>query len=293
MTDSRAEDEAWTVGRLLRWTTDYLSRHKSDSPRLDAEILLAKALDWPRVQLYMNINEEVGTKGRGLFRELVKQRAAGEPVAYLVGHKEFYSLDFEVNRHVLIPRPDTETLVMTFLELAKSIDSPLCVDVGTGSGCIPVASCKHHPSARFIAIDLSPEAAKVAKRNVERHKLADRIEVRCGNLLEPLEDHEKPLFILSNPPYIPSSDVRQLEPEVRDFEPVSALDGGPDGLDLVRQLVDQAARVLQPSGYLLVEIGFDQADLVAREFSGLTGWLFEGVKKDLAGNPRVMSLKRQ
>ncbi|MFM1801644.1 MAG: Release factor glutamine methyltransferase, partial [Planctomycetota bacterium] len=146
-----AEDEAWTIGRLLRWTTEYLGRHGAESPRLEAEILLAHALDWPRVRLYMHINEDVGELGRATFRELIKKRAAGEPVAYLVGHKEFYSLDFEVNRHVLIPRPDTETLVMTFLELAKAIENPLCIDVGTGSGCIPIACCKHHASARFVA----------------------------------------------------------------------------------------------------------------------------------------------
>lgn len=293
MSDDRVEDEAWTVGRLLRWTTDYLLKHHCNSPRLEAEILLAHALDWPRVQLYMNINDVVGELGRSAFRELVKKRAAGEPVAYLVGHKEFYSLDFEVNRHVLIPRPDTETLVMTFLELASAVDAPFCVDIGTGSGCVAVSCAKHHPTARFVAIDLSPEAAEVARRNVARHKLTDRVEVRCGDLLEPLRPDEKPMFIVSNPPYIPTADCERLEHEVRAYEPHSALDGGPDGLDIVRRLVNQASEVLLPGGFLLIEIGYDQADSANQAFSALPGWQFDGIKKDLAGHPRVMVLKQK
>lgn len=289
---SSAEEEAWTIGRLLGWTTDFLKRHGFESPRLEAEILLAHALGWPRVKLYMNINEEVGSEGRAQFRDLVKKRSGGTPVAYLVGHKEFYSLDFEVSPDVLIPRPDTETLVMTFLELAKPLGSPLCVDVGTGSGCIAIACTKHHASARFIAIDQSEKALAVATRNIQKQNFGDRIEPRQGSLLEPLKSGERPRFVVSNPPYIPSEDIAKLDKTVREYEPISALDGGPDGLRLVRPLISQAADVLEPCGYLLIEVGQGQAEPLQAEFKAHTLWHVPSIRKDLAGIPRVVVFQR-
>ena len=293
MTPDQAEEEVWTVGRLLRWTTDFLTRHGSDSPRLESEILLAKALDWQRVKLYMNINEEVGGLGRATFRELVKKRSAGEPVAYLVGHKEFYSLDFEVGSDVLIPRPDTEILVMTFLELAKDLESPLCVDVGTGSGCIAVACVRHHATARFIAIDKSTKALGVASRNIHKHGFQDRIEIRNGSLLEPLKADERPNFIISNPPYIPTSDIAGLDATVQKYEPVSALDGGPDGLLLVRELLRQSAVRIAPQGTVIMEIGHDQAAKLELEYSESAEWSFQGVRKDLGGIARVVIFQKK
>ena len=293
MTPDQAEEEVWTVGRLLRWTTDFLTRHGSDSPRLESEILLAKALDWQRVKLYMNINEEVGGLGRATFRELVKKRSAGEPVAYLVGHKEFYSLDFEVGPDVLIPRPDTEILVMTFLELAKDLESPLCVDVGTGSGCIAVACVRHHATARFIAIDKSTKALEVAGRNIQKHNFQERIEIRNGSLLEPLKADERPNFIISNPPYIPTLDIAGLDATVQKYEPVSALDGGPDGLLLVRELLRQAAVRIAPQGTVLMEIGHDQAAKLELEYSESAEWAFQGVRKDLGGISRVVIFQKK
>ena len=293
MTPDQAEEEVWTVGRLLRWTTDFLTRHGSDSPRLESEILLAKALDWQRVKLYMNINEEVGGLGRATFRELVKKRSAGEPVAYLVGHKEFYSLDYEVGPDVLIPRPDTEILVMTFLELAKDLESPLCVDVGTGSGCIAVACVRHHATARFIAIDKSTKALGVAGRNIQKHGFQERIEIRNGSLLEPLKADERPNFIISNPPYIPTSDIAGLDATVQKYEPVSALDGGPDGLLLVRELLRQSAVRIAPQGTVLMEIGHDQAAKLELEYSESAEWAFQGVRKDLGGIARVVIFQRK
>lgn len=292
MSESTPEAESWTIGRLIAWTTDFLRRNGSESPRLEAEILLAHALGWPRVKLYMNINEEVGASGRTEFRNLVRKRSEGAPVAYLVGHKEFYSLDFEVNPAVLIPRSDTETLVMTFLELAKPMTDPLCVDVGTGSGCVPVACAMHHPTARFVAIDISEPASELARRNVEKHGLTERIEVRVGNLLEPLKTGESPDFILSNPPYIPSSEIPKLERNVQEYEPHSALDGGPDGLEIVRKLVEEAVGKLKSGGRLLIEIGFDQGETVRSIYSGDPNWANVDLRKDLAGIHRVVVLTR-
>ncbi len=292
MSEESQDADVWTIGRLIAWTTDFLRRQGSESPRLEAEILLAHALGWPRVKLYMNINEEVGASGRAEFRKLVRKRSDGVPVAYLVGHKEFYSLDFEVDESVLIPRPDTETLVMTFLELAKPLDSPLCVDVGCGSGCISVACCKHHLTARFVAIDLSEKAALVAYRNVAKHGLQERIDVRTGNLLEPLKPDETPDFILSNPPYIPSSEIPKLDRDVRDFEPVTALDGGPDGLCVVRELVDSSAEKLATGGHLLIEIGHDQGETVRSLYEGDPRWQSVSLRKDFGGVPRVVVLQK-
>lgn len=292
MSDESSDADVWTIGRLIAWTTDFLRRQGSESPRLESEILLAHALGWQRVKLYMNINEEVGALGRAEFRKLVRKRSEGAPVAYLVGHKEFYSLDFEVDESVLIPRPDTETLVMTFLELAKPVQRPLCVDVGCGSGCIPVASCKHHPTARFVAIDLSEKAVHVARRNVEKHGLQERIDIRTGNLLEPLKPDETPDFIVSNPPYIPSSEIPKLDRDVREFEPLSALDGGPDGLRIVRELVDRSAVKLAGGGYLLIEIGHDQGEIVKSLFEADPRWRSVILRQDFGGVPRVVVLQK-
>ncbi len=162
--DDVRQDETWTIGRLLTWTTDYLRRRGSESPRLDAEVMLAYVLDWQRVQLYTHFDDEVGERSRGVFRDLVRRRAEGAPVAYLVGRKEFYSLSFEVSSDVLIPRPETEFVVVEFLASCGKIDRPRVVDVGTGSGCLAVACAQHHPSAQITAIDLSPPALELAAR---------------------------------------------------------------------------------------------------------------------------------
>src|SRR3954454_24903001 len=156
-------DERWTVGRLLTWTTDFLKRRGAESPRLDAEVLLARVLGWERVQLYTHYEDEVGEQPRGAFRDLVRRRAEGMPVAYLVGRKEFYSIALLVSPAVLIPRPDSEFVVVEFVALTKSIENPRAVDVGTGSGCLALACAQHHKTATFLAVDLSPDALAVAQ----------------------------------------------------------------------------------------------------------------------------------
>jgi len=230
-------EDAWTIKRLLSWTTDFLKRKGSESPRLDAEVMLSHVLNWPRVKLYTHYEDIVGEPARASFRDLVKRRAEGSPVAYLVGKKEFYSLKFEVGPAVLIPRPESEFVVVEFISVCKQIESPRVADVGTGSGCIALASLKHHKSASFVAIDISPEALKLASRNAAELGLKDRIEFRQGNLLDPVAGEEPFDAIVSNPPYIPSSEIDGLEIGVRDYEPRLALDGGPDGLRIVESLI--------------------------------------------------------
>ena len=216
--DSQTED-AWTVGRLLTWTADYLKRRGSESPRLDAEVMLAHVLQWPRVQLYTHFTDEVNESPRGQFRDLVRRRVEGAPVAYLVGRKEFYSLAFEVSPAVLIPRPESEFVVVEFLALTKKLESPRAVDVGTGSGCLAVASASRHPGAHFIAIDISEAALTVARKNAGQHGVADRIDFRLGDRLGPVASEGPFDAIISNPPYIPTSQIEHLEVGVRDYEP--------------------------------------------------------------------------
>jgi len=280
--------DRWTVGRLLVWTADYLKRRGSESPRLDAEVLLAQVLGWERVQLYTHYEEEVGTSARATFRELVRRRAEGMPVAYLVGRKEFYSLTLAVSPAVLIPRPDSEFVVVEFLALTKAWESPRCVDVGTGSGCLALACAHQHKTARFIAIDVSPDALALAESNAQKLDLVDRVEFRQGDLLGPVAD-EKPFdVILSNPPYIPSAVIPTLEPGVRLYEPHLALDGGEDGLRVVTSLIETAVSRLRPGGHLILEIGSDQERPVRDLISAQPELELAPTIRDHANHPRVI-----
>jgi release factor glutamine methyltransferase len=209
--------ETWTIGRLLTWTTDYLKQHKSDSPRLDAEVLLAHARGCPRIQLYANFEEVADDGLRARFRELVKKRAEGMPVAYLVGKREFYSLDFKVTPDVLIPRPETEHVVIAALDFIKerSGDTTTVCDVGTGSGCIAICIAKHAATAQVTAIDISPQALAVARENAA-HGVAEKIEFVESDLFAALPAERKFDVIASNPPYITAAEYAALPAGVRD-----------------------------------------------------------------------------
>jgi release factor glutamine methyltransferase len=248
-------NEAWTIGRLLGWTTEYLKRRGSESPRLDAEVMLAHILKRQRVALYTHFNDVVDEPPRKGFRELVLRRAAGAPVAYLVGRKEFFSLAFAVSPDVLIPRPESEFVVTEYLAVTRELESPRCVDVGTGSGCLAIASAHQQPRAHFVAIDISERALEVAKANALTHGVADRVDFRLGDRLAPL-GREGPFdAIISNPPYVATEQFEQLEAGVKDFEPRLALDGGPGGFDMVSRLIMEAPAYLRPGGHLILEIG--------------------------------------
>jgi release factor glutamine methyltransferase len=287
-TAENSSDQTWTVGRLLSWTTEFLRRRGSESPRLDAEVMLAHVLEWQRVQLYTHFDEVIGEQPRERFRQLVRRRSEGSPVAYLVGRKEFYSLSLEVSPAVLIPRPETEFLVVEFLELFGAKANPRAVDVGTGSGCLAIACAHQHRSARFHATDASSQALAIARRNAERHQVADRIVFRRGDLLEPVASEEPFDAILSNPPYIPTDSIGTLEPGVRDYEPHLALDGGRDGLDLVKRLIAQAPSLLRPGGYLLLEIGTAQEVPVGSLINATPELRLVRVIRDLRQHPRVV-----
>ena len=280
--------ETWTPLRLLDWTAERFAKDGVDSPRLDAQVLLAHAMSCDRVTLYTQFDKPLGAPELDRYRELVKRRLTGEPVAYLVGRQEFWSLDLEVDARVLIPRRDTETVIECVLDQITDRQAELLVaDVATGAGPIALALAVELPRARVIATDVSADAAAVARHNAERLGHGDRVEVRTGDLLGPLADVRGKLDVLvSNPPYIPSKDIEGLSTEVR-AEPRSALDGGPDGLSALRSLCGQAADYLGPAGLLAVEHGFDQGAAVRDLIDATGGFEPAATRADLGGNPRV------
>lgn len=288
-----AAEGRWTVGRLLTWTAEYLGRKGAESPRLDAEVLLAKVLGWQRVQLYTHYEETVEEAPRGDFRELVRRRAEGMPVAYLVGRKEFYSLSLTASPAVLIPRPDSEFVVVEFLAAMKGVENARAVDVGTGSGCLALACTHHHKSVTFVAIDISADALAVAEANAKALGLSDRVEFRLGDRLAPVASDGPFDAIIANPPYIPTAVIPTLEPGVRLYEPWQALDGGEDGLQIVAPLVAESVRLLKPGGCLILEIGSDQEAPVRALIAAQPELELAPTVRDHANHPRVVRATRR
>lgn len=282
----------WTIRRLLDWTADFLAKHGSESSRLDAQVLLSDVLGCDKLELFLRYDEEPTEEARTRFRELVRRRSQGEPVAYLVGHREFFSLRFEVGPEVLIPRPETEHLVIATLDRARTLSAPRIADVGTGSGAIAVAVAHQGPECRVTAIDISAAALGIARRNAALHGVAERIEFREGNLLA--EFPEQPSFdiVASNPPYVRSDEWANLPAGIRDHEPRTALDGGADGCDLIRRLAPQAVQRLKPGGWLLLEIGPTSVKAAEEALRGTTGLGEIAIEKDLARLPRVLIARR-
>ncbi len=287
--------ETWTVGRLLTWTTDYLRERGADSPRLDAEVLLAEARGCQRIELYTAFDQAATDEVRTAFRELVRRRAEGTPVAYLVGRREFYSLSLRVTPDVLIPRPETELLVVTLLDLVKVMPAErtfvTALDVGTGSGCIPIAALKHAPRLKFTAVDVSPAALDVAAKNAAQHQVADRATFLESDLLSAVPPGQFD-FIVSNPPYVTTAEMASLPVDILKHEPHLALEGGASGTDIIARLIPQAAERLVPHGHLLMEIS-PMIEPAVRA-------LLEADKrlerlptiKDLSGHARVVHARR-
>jgi release factor glutamine methyltransferase len=271
---------------VLLWTTARFQERGLGSPRLDAELLAAHALGLSRVQLYTQFDRPLEPPELAALRDLVKRRQGGEPVAYITGRKEFWSLDLGVDSRVLIPRPDTETLVEE--ALARAASGARVADVGTGSGAIALALAKARPDLAVFASDVSPDALAVARGNAERLALA--VTFVEGSLLAPLQPLAPFDLLVANLPYVPTEDVAGLPAEIR-CEPRLALDGGQDGLDLVRGLVAGAAAVLSPGGALVLEIGAGQAEATAA-LLGAAGLEDVRSRRDLGGIERVVSGRR-
>jgi release factor glutamine methyltransferase len=281
-------EQPWSIARLLEWTTRYLTAKDIENPRLDAEVLLSHALGCKRIELYTRHDDEPPEETRAKFKELVQQRVKGCPVAYLVGRKEFFSLELEVNRDVLIPRPDTESVVGECLRLAKEISAPQVLDVGTGSGCLAVAVAKYHKTAYVTAVDVSAAALAVAARNAVKHGVAERIRFLEGDLFAPIPAGERFDLILSNPPYIPHDDIAGLAVGVREYEPHLALDGGVDGYAVFDRLIAGAPERLKPGGYLIVEIGAPQEEAARRRIEAIGVYELGKTILDGSGHPRVL-----
>lgn len=276
-------NESWTLLKLLRWMAGYFAEKGVDNPRLDAELLLAHQLQLDRIGLYLNYDRPLTAAELDQIRPLVKRRGRREPLQYIIGNTEFWSLAFKVTPAVLIPRADTEVLVEEALK--RCAPAGTLLDVGVGSGAVAVSLLSELPGWQGLGLDISSEALEVAQINRNRHQLESRLELRLGNLAQ-LPDGTYDL-IVSNPPYIAADQWQELMPEVRDFEPAVALLGGADGLDCYRLLMAQMSGCLKPGGWLLVEIGCDQTAAVEKMMAdaGLTQ-IF--MRRDYGGLPRVV-----
>ena len=278
------------IGGVLAEASDFLAQRGVGESRLEGEVLLAHVLAVPRVSFYAHPEQALTPEEESHYRQLLQRRGAGEPLAYLCGEKEFFSLAIEVNRSVLIPRPETELVVGAALEALRRVkeagQTPTFFDVGTGSGAIAVGLLVNLPESRAAASDLSSSALSVARRNAERHGVADRLRLIEGDLFDGFEGRVD--VVVSNPPYV-GEDERDLLPrEVRDFEPHEALFAGRDGLDVIRRLSAESPRHLSLGGSLIFEIGYGHEDAVRRLLEADERWTDLDIRQDLAGIPRVV-----
>ncbi|MFN0250917.1 MAG: peptide chain release factor N(5)-glutamine methyltransferase [Kofleriaceae bacterium] len=279
----------WTTLSVLDWTTQRFTEAGITSARLEAQLLLSHVLQCTRTQLYMNFDKPLAETELAGYRGLIKRRLGGEPVAYLIGEHEFWGLPLFVDPHVLVPRPDTETVVEVSVKLVDKAAPSRVLDLCTGSGAIALALAKELPTAHVIATDISANAIAIATKNVERTKLSDRVEVRHGDLFAPVAGEVFDL-IVSNPPYIATSVIATLSAEVK-REPVLALDGGADGMVFYDRICRDAIAHLAPGGALVVEHGYDQADAVRERFVR-AGFADVALVHDLGKNPRVTWARR-
>lgn len=291
--------DAWTVRRLLEWTTGFFTRKEVDSPRLSAELLLAHVLSSPRIKLYTDYERALDDAQLAAYRALVQRAAEHEPIAYLTGKAHFFNLEFEVTRDVLIPRPDSETIVENVLQFVRhqsGFESPRVIDLCTGSGCIAAAIAHHLKSSEIVATDISSAAVEVARRNVNKLGLADRVQVEQGDLFEPLAKRIDALpfqLLVANPPYIATPKLAELDRSVRDFEPIGALDGGPDGLAIHRRILAEAPPRLAPGGRIFLEIAYDQGTLARDMACGFDAFDDVKILRDYGGRDRVLAARRR
>jgi len=277
--------ETWTIRRVLTWTTQHFEKRQVDSPRLTAEVLLSHVLKTSRVRLYVDLDRPLAKEELATYRALIERRMGGEPTAYLTGVKEFYNRPFKVDARVLIPRPETELLVEAALHALPKDAPSQALDVCTGSGCIAISLAAERPQASLLATDLSSGACALARENAEALGVASRVTILQGNLFEPVPAEARFALIVSNPPYIGSGEIPGLSAEVR-REPHLALDGGADGLALLRRVVEGARRFLIPGGLLAMEIGETQGAAV-RELLQSAGYADARVEKDLERRDRM------
>ena len=297
----RSTDPEWTIIKLLKWTTSYFESHDIDGPRIEAEILLAHALQLQRIDLYLQYDRPLSSNELSRFKDLIKRRINREPVAYILGSKEFWSMDFMVTKDVLIPRPDTEFLVEAAINLLPQ-DSASCailtpkriLELGTGSGAVVLALASMRPCHLFFASDRIMAAVKLAKQNAKQHGFESRVSFICADWFGPFKD-KMPVFdmIVSNPPYVPSRVIGKLQPEIVKYEPISAIDGGEDGLSCLRYIINNAHFYLQRKGHLLLEIGHDQRNDVQNIVDQCAKYENVVYTKDYSGYDRVVQMRKK
>ncbi|MCI0351703.1 MAG: peptide chain release factor N(5)-glutamine methyltransferase [Acidobacteriales bacterium] len=278
-----------TLKEALNSALQQLEANHIGSPRLNAETLLMFALSCNRAYLYAHPEQQLSPEEQGNYFELIAERASGKPAQYITGHQEFWGLDFIVTPAVLIPRPETEHVIETVLELARAKPRCKLVDVGTGSGCISLALAKELPLAEVHAVDVSPEALEVARVNAARLELDARVRFHHSDLMSAFEAVPQFDFVVSNPPYVSLNEPEKVQRQVREFEPKVAVFSGETGLEAYQRLIPQARKLLKPGGWLVMEIGYSIADCVRQM---LAGWAEINVTPDLQGIPRVVSARR-
>lgn len=297
----KSSDSEWTIIKLLKWATPYFKSRHIESPRATAEILLAHVLDLKRIDLYLRFDQPLSVSELTNFKALIKRRIKREPIAYILGVKEFWSMDFEVTRDVLIPRPETEFLVEVALGLlpedsdaVPAVTPRRILELGTGSGAAILALATMRPDHLFFASDRSIRAVGLARQNATRHRLERRVRFFCANWFEPFNDKRSRFdMIISNPPYVPSREIERLQPEIKQHEPIQALDGGKNGLSCLKHIIGTAHFFLRQEGSLLLEIGHDQKEDVCKmiEQSGN----FENIvfTKDYSGYDRIVRMQKK
>lgn len=289
--------EGWTIQKLLNKTVRHLTEKGIDGPRLSAELLLSYVMGLKRIELYTQFDKVVGKEQLEQLRGLVERASHEEPIAYIVGKTEFYSLELEITHECMIPRPETEQLVERAIEFLRTRGGKqLVCDLCTGSGCIAVAVAKNYSDAEIIATDISDGALKIAARNIERYQLEGRIKLLCGDLFEPIVpelDVGKFDLIVCNPPYVSAAEFEKLGKNVKDYEPRAALFGGDDGLDICRRIIEEADEFLKADAALMLEVGYRQG-LVVEELLQQVGCFGKIVmEKDFHGNDRIATGKKQ
>lgn len=279
------------VSEILRHATAILQKSGINEPRREANSLLAFALEKDKTFLIAHSEYTLSDEENARFQEFLRRRANREPLQYITGRQEFYGLDFEVTKDVLIPRPETEIVVENAIEILREKENPRFCEVGIGSGCIALSILQTVETARAIGLDVSAKALKIAGRNAEKHKVSERLELKISDVFAVLES-EKFDLIVSNPPYIAAADFAELQTEVRDFEPRCALTDEADGLSIIEKIIFGAPDFLKPNAFLLLEIGFNQAVEVLKMFSPEI-WKNVEILLDLQGIPRTAKASKK
>ncbi|KPJ66942.1 MAG: hypothetical protein AMJ43_06350 [Coxiella sp. DG_40] len=288
--------ETWTIQKLLNWITEHFAEKGIDSPRLSAELLLSYVLSLKRIELYTQFDKPVNKERLDRLHDLVKRACQNEPIQYLTSRTEFYSLELEVNSDCMIPRPETELLVERAIEFLRSRSGRQFVcDLCTGCGCVAVAIARNYPDCRIVATDICDAALGVAAKNIEKHKLGERIRLLCGDLFEPLVqqlDVRKFDLIVCNPPYVSASEFENLDKKIKDYEPKSALFAGADGLDIYRRIVEKVEAFLKADAALMLEIGCSQGQAVRGLLEQAGVFVEIKIEKGFHNNDRVAVAKK-